>query len=55
LAGHTDLPPRTFQLWIGYTARYFETGYDGARAEFLARLQSALAGVATAPETGPMN
>ena len=50
-----DLSPRTFQLWIGDAARYFEAGYDGARTEFLARLQSTLATVNTVPETGTMN
>lgn len=50
-----DLSPRTFQLWIGDAARYFEAGYDGARTEFLARVQSTLAAVNTVPETGTMN
>lgn len=49
------LPQRTFQLWVGDGVRWFESGYDALRTQFLNRLRSVLDAVPAAPDSRTCN
>ena len=45
------LPQRTFQLWVGDGVRWFESGYDSRRTQFVSLLRGALEAVTFASES----